>query len=263
MRGAQIFLAMRSLGVDCHYTHIRGLDSIKDSIIVLIKFYNQDQLPLLLENRNWLVYDAVDFNDTIYSSHLLHGVIVANRTAEGLIKAIIPSGARTRVIYHHYDPDMMVNRCGEERLRLIYLGAPGNSNFLNGELPDLAVVTMKNKRWRDIAVDFNCHFSCRLDPKKHVVKLANAAATDSVFLTGREPGCVELLGEDYPYYIEQVDNLAHVQGRIQYLKETIGGEVWRRAKERIRPLKEFLRPTRVCQDYLSFFRELLDSPPGV
>jgi hypothetical protein len=103
---------------------------------------------------------------------------------------------------------------------------------------------------------YNAHFSARLDPRKSVVKLANAAATGAVFLTGAEPGCVELLGSDYPFFLRRPDELDAVKRDVAVLREAVGTPLWRDACDRIVALRSRLDLTATATRYERLFGQL-------
>lgn len=85
---------------------------------------------------------------------------------------------------------------------------------------------------------FNLHLCLqRRDEKiallKPATKVATAAAVGANALTYRDPSAVELLGPDYPFYVDS-DPMA----AIRMAKESFGGSDWKRGRERMKEVRE-------------------------
>lgn len=231
-----------------------ALAGVRDAIVVLVK----DQpwrMSALAARGNRLVLDAIDFDPDRQALGSVHAVICASDHVRARLARRCPS-TPLAVVYHHADPRLSPHRAGWERLRLVYSGEKENSRFLSGEIPGLATVPFRSDDWTRRMTDYNAHFSARLAPSKSVVKLANAAALGAVYLAGAEPGCVELLGADYPFFLRDPTDLAAVRADVARLGEAVGTPALAQAVERIVALRPRLTLDATASAYERLFDEL-------
>ncbi len=243
MRGIQIADALSRLGVR---TEVRvgpsciALQGVHDSVIVCVKSCPRFN-GWLRRRGNRIVYDAIDFTALRGIPAHADVVITGSEYMRSRLQERLNPRSVVKTVYHHADPQVRPHKAGEEALRLAYLGAKESSKFIKGEIPELNVVSFAQSHdWREEIRNYNAHFSARMDPYKSVVKLANAAASEAVFLTGAEPGCVELLGEDYPFFLRDPENLDQVRKDVKNLKDAVGTALWKNAGERIREARSRL-----------------------
>jgi hypothetical protein len=213
------------------------------------------RMSALGRRGNRVVFDALDFQPQRQALGPVDAIVCASEEVRTMMAARFPSAA-VRVIYHHADPRLEPHQAPPAGLRLVYSGERKNSRFLRGQISDLQVVSFHSRRWPDLMRGYNAHFSARLDPTKSVVKLANAAALGAVFLTGAEPGCRELLGPDYPFFLREPANLETVRQEVARLKAEVGSPLWRQARERVLALRSRLSLEALASDYERLFAEL-------
>lgn len=256
MRGKQIADYLRKLGYLTRYINENNIMRImpSESIIVFIKFYPDRILEKLKRKNNILVYDAIDFKNPS-RLEFFDAVIAGNRVSEQILKGMCSHDTKVELIYHHADPYIEPNICDEREMKMAYLGTKANSNFLS-DIPELNRICPEESNWRSRIRNYNTHFSARLNERKSVVKLANACKSKAVFLTGKEPGCLELLGSEYPYYIDDVEDLDQVKNRIEYVKDTIGTEIWRQAKSIMDSIACRLEINMSAKEYISLFEQI-------
>jgi hypothetical protein len=241
MRGRQVGAVLARRGHQVEFRNGFGflsLRDVRDSIVVLVKD-QPSRLSALARRGNRVIFDAVDFQADGHELGPVDAIVCASQHIRTRLAARLP-GARLEVIYHHADPRLELHRAGSQGLRLVYSGETHNSRFLRGQIPELKVVPFRQRDWPALMRQFNAHFSARLDPAKAVVKLANAAALGAVFLTGAEPGCVELLGADYPFFLRHPTDLTAVRQDVDRLREAIGSPLWNQAREQIIGLRSRL-----------------------
>ncbi|MCB0309092.1 MAG: hypothetical protein KDD48_06955, partial [Bdellovibrionales bacterium] len=169
----------------------------------------------------------------------VHAVIAGSQHMKKVLRKILPEHVLVETIYHHADPLLKPHQAGEDSLKLAYIGEPESSKFIKGEIKDLNNVSFKDKEinWREEIRNYNAHFSARVDPTKSVIKLSNVSALGAVFLTGPEPGCVELLGDSYPFYLNTPLTQKSVSDDVDYLKSMVGTKLWREARAQIENVK--------------------------
>lgn len=132
------------------------------------------------------------------------------------------------VIHHHFDPMMDVLKCVRpEGFAPGYLGYRFNALYLD-EIP-MRVVEDPNQ-WVGSMKSFNLHYNVR-EPKddllKPATKIAAAAGAGANIITLRSPIAMELLGNDYPYYINNISP-GEVRRVFDKAKDEFGGEEWKR-----------------------------------
>ena len=237
MRARQLAAALRARG---HTVELRtgpgwlALRGLRDATVVLVKDQPLGMARLARHNR--VVFDAIDFDPRHRRLGPVHAVVCASEHVRAAF-ARHHRALQAQVIYHHADPQLGPHRAGDDRLRLVYSGELENSRFLDGQIPDLAVVPFRGPAWAAQMAGYNAHFSARLDARKSVVKLANAAATGALYLGGAEPGCVELLGADYPFFLRAPAQLAVVCADVERLRAAAGSPLWREALARVVALR--------------------------
>jgi hypothetical protein len=257
MRGRQVGALLERRG---HRVELRtgfafvALRDVRDSIVVLVKD-QPSRLGALRARGNRVVFDALDFQPERQALGPVDAIVCASQHVRTRLAARFPA-TPTRVIYHHADPRLEPHRASSDGLRLVYSGERKNSRFLRGQISDLEVVSFRSRRWPALMRDYNAHFSARLDPTKSVVKLANAAALGAVFLTGAEPGCRELLGADYPFFLRDPADLGAVRTDVARLKDEVGSALWRQARERVLGLRARLCLESLAGDYERLFADL-------
>jgi glycosyltransferase involved in cell wall biosynthesis len=259
MRGIQVAeaLSRRGFRTDVSFgLSPIALRNVCGSIIVCVK--SRPLFPGELKRRgNRIVYDAIDFTAFRGVPSGAEAVIAGSEHMRKLLLERLPAGVIVKTIYHHADPNLKPNRAGDRTLKLAYVGERTESSFLNGEIPDLNFVPFKRSRdWREDLGNYNAHFSARVAPRKSVVKLANVAASEAVFLTGAEPGCVELLGEDYPFFLRDPGDLGRVREDVKRLKEAVGTELWKDARRRIERVRPMLTIEAAAGAYEELFAEI-------
>lgn len=267
MRGRQV---AEELGRRGYRTEVRwgsrfhSLSDVRDSIVIAIK--RQVNFPALKLRRNVTIFDAVDYEPTFGPPPVgADAVVTCTEYVADMIRRHPLHPRITRTIYHHADPGLLPHRAGESRLSLVYVGEPGNSAFLDGSIPQLHIQSFRTPNWREEVRAYNAHFSARIDPMKAAVKLANVAVLRATFLTGREPGCLELLGPDYPFYLRDHTRLDLVRDDVDRLEQSVGGTLWNEARDRIDAAAKHLTLAATADAYEKLFEELLDrrEPPTV
>ena len=259
MRGYQIADALKSKGFD---VEVRlgpsrfALRNVKDSLIVCVKSCPRFT-GWLTKKNNKIIYDALDYTPLRGIPKVASAIIAGTNYMKNIFEKVVGKNTLIKTIYHHCDPKLQPHVTDENSLKLVYNGAPESSAFLKGELPDLNILSFeKNDDWREKLRNYNAHFSGRLDPYKSVIKLANVASMKAIFLTGAEPGCIELLGKDYPYFLQDPTSLTKVMEDIENLKSSVGTSTWQSAKNRIQEVYPKLTIDATANAYQELFADL-------
>lgn len=252
----QMAPALRAQGVDAESIAAVDLAPAADQVLIFIK---RADLTDLLRARLAGAICVVDLQDTpvfrYWISHwpLYHAFIFRNARAR---RSFWWVGGVRRTIYHHWDPRYEAHRAGDRELKLAYIGIPRSIDLWEG-IPDVEFVGPDE--WFDRAPEFNAHLSLRAGRRewryKPNAKVATAAACEAVLLTTPDCSSVELLGEDYPFYIESADRPT-IEAAIGRARDLVGGPEWRTALERLRALKRRLAIDRIAREYVDLLERL-------
>jgi hypothetical protein len=252
----QMAPALERLGVDVRSVHAAEARGVRDAVLVFIKRADLADLVAARARGNRLVLDVQDtlvFRHWISHWPLYDGVIFRNRRQAA---DYAPRRALCRTIYQHWDPRYGPHSNGHGGLRVAYLGIL-RSLDAHARLPDVEMIGPE--RWFDGYAAFNAHLSVRTTRRERLykpnAKVATAAACDAVLITTRDAAALELLGEDYPFYLDGTD-AASVAAGLARAREAFGDADWSEALTRLRALKAELAIDRVAERYLDLFREL-------
>jgi hypothetical protein len=252
----QMAPALERLGIEARVVYPEALAGVRDSVVVFIKRADLKDLlgAGLRGNRRVLdVQDTLAFRRWLSYGALYEGIIFRNRRQ---LADHGPDRALCRTIYQHWDPRYRPHENGAAGLRVAYLGIP-RSLDLWGRLDGVDFVGPAD--WFDGARYYNAHLSIRTAPReclyKPNAKVATAAGCDAVLITTPDCASLELLGEDYPFFLAGSDT-ASVQAGLDRARARFGGAEWREALARLRTLRDDLALERVARRYVEMFREL-------
>jgi len=252
----QMAPALERLGVPARAIYARELEGIRDAVLVFVKRADLHHLleTALRGNRRVLdVQDSLAFRRWLSYGALYDGILFRNRRQ---LEDHACGRAVCRAIYQHWDPRYAAHRNGAGGLRVGYVGIP-RSCELWGRLPGVEFVGPED--WFAAAERFNAHLSVRSAHREWLykpnAKVATAAACGAVLITTPDCASVELLGEDYPFYLAGNDP-ASVEAGLDRARSAWGGPQWREALARLRAVKEELAIERVAARYLELFRAL-------
>lgn len=274
MRGYQICRWLRQNGINAHVVDLSSncqkVRKIKDSIVVFVKNTIAKQLDLavcLQENKNVLLWDIIDttieksdphpelFEDAI---KIFDGVIFPNYQSKLDWSCYVKKSCQIDAIYHHWDPRLKPNRAND--FRLVHIGGPENlKDDYIANIPELNSLIWRgySKMWslsRKI-LSYNCHFSIAKEGSnefkyKSNMKLSNASATNSNIILTRNHGYAELLDGSYPYYTSS--GLPSVIRTVKYAKETYMTNVWHKALDMMREVRERTHINRIGKEYVQY-----------
>lgn len=252
----QMAPALERLGVAVRSVHAAEARSVRDAVLVFIKRADLADLLAARARGNRLVLDVQDtlvFRRWISHWPLYDGIIFRNRRQAA---DYAPRNALCSTIYQHWDPRYGPHTNGHGGLRAAYLGIP-RSLDAHARLPGVEMVGPE--RWFARHAEFNAHLSARATRRERLykpnAKVATAAACDAVLITTRDSAALELLGEDYPFYLDGADEASVADG-LARARHGFGEAEWREALARLRALKAELAIERVAERYLDMLREL-------
>ncbi|MDX2022001.1 MAG: hypothetical protein SF187_17320 [Deltaproteobacteria bacterium] len=257
MRGMQVAEALRCRGWNCVAVagpSLWALRGVRDSIIVCVKS-QPHRHHALHAKRNILILDALDHDPRLLRDceGACAAVLFGSEATRDVYLAQYPAG-RAFVFYHHADPHILPHH-PVMQAKLVYVGETVNSIGSKGGLRGVALLDFKKADWRERLRAYNAHFSGRLDVTKSVVKLANCSASHAVFIGGKEPGAVELLGDDYPYFLTSLQP-QDVQCCLDRYNASFGSPLWHEARARVIAQQQRLSLAASVAQYERLFAEL-------
>ena len=245
------------LGVPCE-TDSLGDATSGDTVI----FVKATETPLVMEAKARgcrVVFDAVDrfcthseiVQDTIqlYVEDWYDAVdvlIVPNIVAARDFIVVFPH-ADYVVIPHQWDYRLEGKQCPDDEFRAGYVG---NAFNLGQRLPDVEIVA-DPAAMIEATPRFNCHIShwtAYQDLRwKPATKISNAAAVGAVCLCSPSASALELLGDEYPFYIR-----GSVSEALYYAKRHFRDHVWYEARESMKRVRDKTSLSRIASKYLVF-----------
>lgn len=274
-RGERIVKYLKLNGFECNvYDHIP--QNIKNTILVFIgsfvERYNlsPQDIENLKKEGNKIILDPVDKltyiqgekrieQESIYFN-LLDGIIFPNKFSEEHFMQNLQCISTT--IYHQYDPrfdNQPIQKINN--FEICYVGVIYPDTYLKLppswlQITNIGIMTDVNIML-DILRKSPIHFSHRENTSydfyfKPTNKLASAAATNSVFLTSKDKAVVELLGEDYPLYIDE--DRKKTDKLVEYLKEQFGKDNLGSYIDEVKKVKSKLDINNICLEYIDFFK---------
>ena len=255
MGGDQIAEALRARGYDAWTVSPREVRDVRDAILVFIKTSRWWHVERARSNGNRTVLDVQDtvaFNRRIKNQRLFDGMIWKNRRQ---LKDFGRPSQANRILYHQWDPRYVPNSLDGSRLAIGYFGIANSFPFWGG----VPGVDCFDEGYFRHALDYNCHVSVRTPGREYLYKpnckVSTAAACAANLITTRDVSSVELLGDDYPFYVDS-GGVYGVLAGIEKARETFRGPEWRRGLERMREVREKTSMPRVIDGYIDYFVEL-------
>lgn len=269
MRGEQMAAMMQHVGYDSVCVHLNGENhrDIAETICIVVKTCEPAIIEDLIKQNNTIIYDVVDKFSRKEAPHqtmgvaFADGVIVTHKVVADYFQPLFAS-AKVAVIPHQYDPRFEVRTAEQKfegypyKFRLAYFGAPFNHHFK--EIADVLPI-YDTKAGFEYGGLFTCHFNARepggIDAMfKPATKVSTAAACGANIITTKEPSIIEMLGEDYPYYIEEW-SMKSVGDVIKRAYSEFDKEQWWNARDMMKKVKLRTSIDRVAKDYIDFLVE--------
>ena len=241
LRGDQI---AAELGVPC----LSRMDETQDDVIVFVKSAYTSDVELAKSRGNVIAYDVLDYfcyaDRHLPFAHLVDILIVPNSVCEPVYQVMFPS-AKQVVIPHNWD-SRIGGEAKHDKPRLGYIGMSFNAPNTDRNMYS-AVVEPKNMV--DAASQYNLHLCItkRDDMAKMLkpaTKIATASAVGACAIAHLDPSAMELLGEEYPFYVHTT-----LDDAIDDAIRSFGGERWARARTIMAKVREKTSPRNIAQLY--------------
>lgn len=251
----QIAEALRARGYEAWSVSPDEVRDVRDAILVFIKTSHWWHLERARWRRNLTVLDVQDtvaLKDRIKNPSLFDGMIWRSRRQ---LQDFGRAKQTNRVIPLQWDPRYLPNRIDGERFAIGYFGIARSFQHW-GQIEGLPCYDRDYFRH---APDYNCHISVHPPGRNRLykpgTKVSTAAACAANLITARDPSAIELLGDEYPYFLDSCELPGTLAG-IEYARATFGGPKWRAGLERMREVRERTSIARVTDAYLDYFAEL-------
>lgn len=217
LRGRQVSSYLNLIGIE---SECIDHTDIKDSTVIVVKWLTPAKLRKLRNNGNRVILDVLDtfcykrYPHQIVSISFVDGVITCSEMVRDYFHPWMPKAMM--VIPHHWDSRLMDHAEDTETFAIGYFG-----DKMNHEFKKTKNVIPIYEDFLEKAFKFKCHFSVRKQGTaqslfKPATKVALAAGCGSNIITSRDPSVTELLGEDYPYYVD--DNQKSIDTMVEKVR---------------------------------------------
>jgi hypothetical protein len=251
----QIAAALRERGFDAWSVTPADIGNVRDAIVVFIKSSRWWHVERARWKRNLTVldvHDAMVFDGRVKNQRLVDGIIWRNRRQ---LADFACAGQINCMLHQQWDPRYAANRAGGAGIAIGYFGVPRSFPHWQ-RIPGAAC---HDRNYFQSALDYNCHLSVRAPGREYLYKpnckVSTASACAANLVTTRDESALDLLGEDYPYYLDSAE-LESVLAGIEHARATFGGPEWRMGLERMREVRDKTSIDRAIAGYLDFFAQL-------
>jgi len=167
----------------------------------------------------------------------------------------------------HWDPRLEGDFEKDDDPTICFIGNKFNVILENDMIDNITeppynfTINYEDPKFIEKIARYNFHFSMR-DPNriefyfKMNAKISTAAILNAAFITTPDMCNIELLGNDYPYYIKKFD-IESVMETLQYAKQTYKTDVWKKAMKMMESVKEKTSLENVCIEYSKILKKYL------
>lgn len=233
------------LGAKVYFADLNGT---RNQTVVFVKEADRGLVEDAKDRGNRVVYDVIDryckVGRKIDFEDLVDVLIVPNKAC---IEFYEPKfvNAEFVVIPHQWD-HRLKGTAPHDYCRTAYIG----KGFNQPECWGGPAIT-KTDDFLKAAPMFNLHICLQARDGlagllKPNTKISTAAAVGACAVTYKDPGAVELLGWDYPFYVH--DGMSPTEA-IVYAQKNFGGGFWKQAREKMKEVKEKTSLKAVCELY--------------
>lgn len=256
LRGKQVAEKLSAVSGGRIKVDVMGFDqaaTVKNAIVIAVKFLPAMLAQRLKDNHNKIIFDSLDkfcrqdypseFAGIWLADHIIYsGQYIADYWSQYI-------NGPYSIIAHHWDSRITEESIHDE-LRIGYIGASFNHGA--PEYPVLGVYHPElGRKW---ANQFNCHWNVR-ELKKNIfkpaTKVVTAAAVGANIITTMEPSSVELLGDDYPYYVTN-----DIEATYNKVKEEFGSKLWFDTLNRMFEIKEKTSLDTCVKQYITMLESI-------
>lgn len=204
--------------------------------IVFVKEADRGLVMDAKDRGNRIIFDVIDLfcykQRTCPFGDLVDVLIVPNRACIAWYAEHFPV-ARYAVIPHQWDYRIK-GLAQQTRYAPGYIG-----KGFNFTVPDFdGAKVFLSAQHLEAVPEFNLHLALqrrdeRIALLKPATKVSTAAAVLANALTYRDPSAVELLGDDYPFYVD-----GEPMAAIRMARESFGTATWKKGRDMMKDVKE-------------------------
>lgn len=243
----------------------------KNAILVVgksaLKCLNQEVVRRLRDKGVVLCFDPVDTDFRLGSDLLPDAYICSSYSQLEKMKAWQSESNMPTVdfhlLLHAYDSSLEnMQPAQEDEFQAAYIGLPENTVIPNALMPQIKIERAGGPRdWQTVLESirrYNLHYCVRPpNPNpyqaKPLTKVATAGAMNAVVLINRDAeDAEEMLGDDYPFFIESHEDVAVVDG-FRRAQNAFGSEEWKIAQDKTRRVARRVGP----EAQIDAFKQLL------
>ncbi len=264
MRGEAIANELKKMGVETLVAEKKlPKDLSNKDIILFIKDLHYKDLVFAKRRGAKIIYDIED--SFFYPFHLTFepyfcdGILFPNEKMLSDYKKKTEKAICTS-IYHNWDPRFkgVESPRGKRAFNIGYFGIFPEKNAINYK--ELHVVDLGHDFEKHLRTGkrYPFHYSCRDNKDKEFkykphTKIATASICNSILITSKDFSSVEILGENYPFYL--TNNLDDDIKMINKMKKSYNrGElaIW---FDKMKKISELLSPNSVAKQYLNYLKK--------
>lgn len=263
VRGLQICDELRKKGYNAR-TCVGKIDiNIKKSdLVIFLKCFPINKIIPIKHKGCRVVYDIIDaYNPFLLfaESKFFDAIIFPNKKMLQDLNFLKRKKIIFKVINHHIDPRFSKKIPSKREFAIGYFGIGKERNAIfHNYFKELKLY----EKFNDFPVygpKIPFHYSMR-NPNtrefmyKPSTKVGTAAACGSALITSREPTPIDLLGNDYPYFVDFDCN--EVKKIINFARKTYKKEAWKKAMKKMKKVKRELDIKNIIKEYISLFDDI-------
>lgn len=216
---------------------VKDIGGARNDVVVFVKDATREMVEKAKDRGNRIAYDPLDLYCYYWRScpfaELVDVLIVPNSACAAFYRAQGFRNCEFAVIPHQWD-HRIVGEAPQDAFRPGYVGNKFNCpSWWEGE----RATDMTDSVLPEFA-KFNLHLSLNSRKRTHTllkpaIKVASAAAVGANVVTYRDPSAVELLGPDYPFYVDECPKAA-----IRMACDAFGTPEWGRGLEVMKKVRK-------------------------
>ena len=268
-----------SLSIPIETRPLSSCDDVHDALIFLVKPRNYQKIQRIVGANNIIVLDILDTIDSLETPDSRLNKIFG-KTTQSLLSEIdgaIFCSDKTRkayqhrfkhpelckTIYHHWDGRFVARpQTVLKQVNVAYFGLPRKAHLSDKlSLVDVHPFGSYKEVSERLFSQYNAHYIVKPDEFRHhlepLTKIAIAAFAKSPVIA-RQGHEVELLTDDYPYYIED-DSVEAINNTFHKMSETYLNQDWQDALTIMEAIHHRTSLNTTTKDYLRFIHQITDT----
>jgi hypothetical protein len=235
----------------------------------LKKKYNIETLQKLKNDNNYLIYEPLDIDwdkytnfDEYYNNNLVYfnlfNEIICNNILMSEKMKELGYNNKVSINYHEYDEKYKsTNKINDN---VLYIGRLDKSSFTKEDIIKYNIKTIDNFNEinKDIAIHIDYLINNNLYYTLHTsTKLSTALYLNCIFICNRIPIYVELLGEDYNFYLN--DDLSNILDIINNAKDVLNNkDLYNNYIDKYTKIRNKLSPNAIAKKYNNILNNNID-----